>query len=107
MSAHTQAMKRHSAGRSFLTLAEIAGRTPWYASRAWQFRKDAIARRVAKRVERATMRRLEREDLARGITPEMARLRSIEREKVAHPERLSFFVRIWRWLTKPFRKQIV
>lgn len=62
MSFHTQAKKRHNAGRSHLSNAEkkIPG-TRWYYARSWVIMKQEIATKVAKRVARATSRRAVRE----------------------------------------------
>jgi len=94
MSFHTQSMKLHSAGRLWLTKAERDAHLPWYASQAWQERKQAIARKVEKRVERATLRRLEREDIAKGIDPLRARENTEKRKFEIELQKKSFFARI-------------
>ena len=94
MSFHTQSMKLHSAGRLWLTQAEKNAHIPWYASQAWQERKQAIARKVEKRVERATLRRLEREDIAKGIDPLRARANTEKRKFEIELQKKSFFTRL-------------
>ncbi len=89
MSFATQSAKRHAFGRSFLTQEEKNYGVPWYRAKAWTQKKDAIARRVERKIERATLRRLEREDLAKGITPEKAKARTLQREVVMNPRKFS------------------
>lgn len=78
MSASTQARKRHWAMRSLLTPVEVLTRTPYYRSDHAFRRHEAVARKVAFQSENATLRRLQREDLAKGVSPEVAQ-RNYER----------------------------
>lgn len=69
MSAHTQARKRHSLGRSFLHIEEARIGIPWYMSQRWSEQKAVTALRIKKLEERAHVRRLEKQDQAREKEP--------------------------------------
>lgn len=80
MSFHTQSAQRRAFGKSHLTPKERYYHIPWYASEAWEAKKRAIRQRLKNRAERTLSRKLEREDIANGVSPEQARLRRVERE---------------------------
>lgn len=88
MSFATQSARRHFAGRNTLHPLERRMKIPWFHSFAWTQRKEAIKARLAHRHERTMLRKLERQDIENGMSPEQAHLRTVERQEKLHPTSL-------------------